>query len=69
MDIVPYSPPQEGGGIFSVIWEDFQFVQVGKEEKKRKRRKRDEKKKREKKKKRREQMGRKQEENLGSFSG
>ena len=50
MYIVPYSPPREGGGFFQVIWEDFQVVQVGKEEKGRERRKGDEKTKREKKK-------------------
>ena len=43
-------PPREGGEFFQVIWEDFQVVQVGKEEKGRERRKGDEKTKREKKK-------------------
>jgi len=45
---IPY--PREGGEFFQVIWEDFQVVQVGKEEKGRERRKGDEKTKREKKK-------------------
>ena len=51
MFIVPYSPQEGGGDLF--IWEDFQVVQMGKEEKGRERRKwrkRDEKTKREKKK-------------------
>ena len=42
--------PGRGGGFIQVIWEDFQVVQVGKEEKGRERRKGDEKSKREKKK-------------------
>ena len=46
MYIVPFSG--RGGEFFQVIWEDFQVVQVGKEEKGRERRKGDEKTKRKK---------------------